>query len=222
MKKSLLSLVPVLALAAVIAVPSVGASSGLTIDAPKAGSTVEDSATFGGYASVAPGGEVSGNTTNGSECSGPTAVMFTDSSGAKAYAAVNDTSQGSLKLTGTRWSLPIDLSTDVFSQSGNTRKVALKPGRLTLTVSSQASGCEATVTYDYQPQDATATAAAETPTPTPTPSDSPELIVAVEPTNTIDPVWVFLAGALIGAALLSLSEVSAVSYLKKHGKGSKK
>ena len=60
------------------------------------------------------------------------------------------------------------------------------------------------------------------PTETPTPSDSPELIVAVEQPNTIDPVWVFLAGALIGAALLSISEVTAVTYQKKQGKGSKK
>jgi hypothetical protein len=61
-----------------------------------------------------------------------------------------------------------------------------------------------------------------TPSETPTPADSPDLIVAVEPEDTLDPVWVFLAGALIGAAALSLSEVSAVSYLKKHGKGPKK
>lgn len=65
--------------------------------------------------------------------------------------------------------------------------------------------------------------ATPTPTPSATPSESPALIVTVEEeSNTIDPVWVFLAGALIGAALLSLSEVSAVSYLKKHGKGPKK
>lgn len=64
--------------------------------------------------------------------------------------------------------------------------------------------------------------ATATPTETPVPVDTPDFVVAVDETNTIDPVWVFLAGALIGAALLSLSEVSAVSYLKKHGKGSKK
>lgn len=64
----------------------------------------------------------------------------------------------------------------------------------------------------------------DTPTPNLTPSESPALVVAIEESssNTIDPIWVFLAGALIGAALLSLAEVSGVSYVKKHGKGLKK
>lgn len=59
-------------------------------------------------------------------------------------------------------------------------------------------------------------------TETPLAAETPDFVIEVDQTNTIDPVWVFLAGALIGAALLSLSEVSAVTYLKKHGKGRKK
>lgn len=73
-----------------------------------------------------------------------------------------------------------------------------------------------------EPPDPLTTATA-TPTETPVPVETPDFVIEeVGGTNPIDPVWVFLAGALVGAALLSLSEVSAVSYLKKHGKGPKK
>lgn len=221
MKKSLLTFAPALALAAVIAVPVAGASSGLTIDTPGLGTPIGKSVIFGGYASVPPGGNA-GGATDGSKCSGPTTVMFTDGSGQTGYAPISDTSQGSLKLTGTRWSLPINLGTDLVTQSGNT-KVALQAGKLTITVQSQAAGCEATVTYNYQPSQTVAaeTTPTATPTPTPTPTLTPSASASpatAAATNTISPLMVFLIGALLGAALLSLAEVSAVSYLKKHGK----
>ncbi len=58
---------------------------------------------------------------------------------------------------------------------------------------------------------------APTPAPTPTATLTPDVIAGTAPAKPgLSPVMIFLIGALVGGALLSLSEVSALSYLKKH------
>ncbi len=82
------------------------------------------------------------------------------------------------------------------------------------------------VSYGSQPQSVTTTS--DTPSPVATPSIAPTASAAAVAStapapvanadNTISPLLVLLFGALIGAALLSLAEVSALSYQKKHRK----
>lgn len=85
------------------------------------------------------------------------------------------------------------------------------------------------VSYGSQPQSVTTTSDTPTPSEAPTPSLAPTVRPAAvatptatpasaASTNTISPWVVLLLGALIGAALLSLAEVSALSYQKKHRK----
>ena len=81
------------------------------------------------------------------------------------------------------------------------------------------------VSYGSQPQSVTTS---DTPSPAATPSIAPTASAAAVAStapapvanadNTISPLLVLLFGALIGAALLSLAEVSALSYQKKNRK----
>jgi hypothetical protein len=103
------------------------------------------------------------------------------------------------------------------------------PGRIVIKsggLSESGKECENVITYTYQPtasaqSNQAAVAKSSTPTPTPSPSVTPVMATPTPEAASgqgVNPTTALILGALLGAALLSLAEVSALEYRKKHGR----